>query len=136
MVLDFTECLRQNSTGKELKFAVKIYEIKIRWYKTWISVMYFWLKFPKRSKLCKVQKHFWDVFESFLAIIFPFILPWRGSLLYRNQFNGLPCKTMTWFLYDRVLRHERVNYFCKPFDHRRLTGSWICLCTSKLREFE
>ena len=43
-------------------------------------------------------------------------LSWRRSLSYRNQTIDLLCKsiinglqTMDWFLYERDLRHERVN---------------------------
>ena len=36
----------------------------------------------------------------------------RGtSLLYRNQSNDLVYKSMDWYLYDRDLRHERVNSY-------------------------
>ena len=34
----------------------------------------------------------------------------RMSLSNRNQSTDLLCKSMDWFLYDRNLRHERVNY--------------------------
>ena len=33
------------------------------------------------------------------------------SLLYRNQSIDLESKSMGWFLYDRDLCHERVNFF-------------------------
>ena len=36
-------------------------------------------------------------------------LSWRRSLLYRNQSIVLQNKWMDWFLYDKNLRHERVN---------------------------
>ena len=36
-------------------------------------------------------------------------LSWRWSLSYRNQSIDLHSKLMDWFLYGRVLRHERVN---------------------------
>ena len=35
--------------------------------------------------------------------------PWLRSLLYRNQFIDLQNKSMDWFLYDKNLRHEKVN---------------------------
>ena len=35
---------------------------------------------------------------------------WRRSQSYRNQYIDLLCKSMDRFLYDRDLRHERVNY--------------------------
>ena len=37
-------------------------------------------------------------------------LSWRWSLLYRNQSICTQTKSMDWFLYDNVLRHERVKY--------------------------
>ena len=36
-------------------------------------------------------------------------LSWRKFLSYRNQFINLIYKSVDWFLYDRDLRHERVN---------------------------
>ena len=36
-------------------------------------------------------------------------LSWQSSLSYRNQSIDLQSKTLDWFLYDRDLRHERVN---------------------------
>ena len=37
----------------------------------------------------------------------------RRFLSYRNQSIDLLCKSMNWFLYDRDLRHERINsYVC------------------------
>ena len=36
-------------------------------------------------------------------------LSWRRSLLYKNQSIDLLNKSMDWFLYDKNLRHERVN---------------------------
>ena len=35
---------------------------------------------------------------------------WRRSLTYRNQSTDFHSKSMDWFLYDRDLRHERVNF--------------------------
>ena len=32
------------------------------------------------------------------------------SVSYKNQSIDLLCKSMDWFLYDRDLRHERVNW--------------------------
>ena len=37
------------------------------------------------------------------------ILSWWRSLSYRSQSTDLLCKSMKWFLYDRDLRHEKVN---------------------------
>ena len=36
---------------------------------------------------------------------------WRRSLSYRNQSIDLQSKSMDWFLYDKDLRHERLNSF-------------------------
>ena len=36
-------------------------------------------------------------------------LSWRGSLSYRNQSIDLQSKSMDWLLYERDLRHGRVN---------------------------
>ena len=36
-------------------------------------------------------------------------LSWRRSLSYRNHSMDLHSKSINWFLYDRVLRHERVK---------------------------
>ena len=38
------------------------------------------------------------------------ILSWRRSLSYRHQSIGLQSKSMDWFLYDRDLCRERVNF--------------------------
>ena len=38
-------------------------------------------------------------------------LSWQRSLSYRNQSIKLLCKSMDRFLYDRDLRHKRVNIF-------------------------
>ena len=36
-------------------------------------------------------------------------VPWRRSLSYRNQASDRQSKSINWFLYDRDLRHQRVN---------------------------
>ena len=36
-------------------------------------------------------------------------LSWRRPLSYRKQSIDSLCKSMDWFLYDKGLRHERVN---------------------------
>ena len=50
-------------------------------------------------------------------------LSWRRSLSYRNQCTDLLCKSMDWFLFDRDLRHERVN-------------SWVLWNYSLLKRFK
>ena len=47
--------------------------------------------------------------SEFLMIFVPLTLSKRRSLLYRNQSADLLCKSKDWLLYDRDLRHERVN---------------------------
>ena len=42
-------------------------------------------------------------------ILVNFKLSRRRSLLYRTQSIDLESNSMDWFLYDRDLRHERVN---------------------------
>ena len=62
-------------------------------------------------------------------------LSWRRPLSYRNQSTGLRSKSMDWFLYDNVLRHERVNrnlHFCTEIllfsmQQRNLTLLYIIL---------
>ena len=39
----------------------------------------------------------------------PLTLSWQRSLSYRNQFIDLQSKSIDWFLYDKGIRHERVN---------------------------
>ena len=34
-----------------------------------------------------------------------------GVPSYQNQSTDVLCKSMDWFLYDRELRHERVNEY-------------------------
>ena len=36
-------------------------------------------------------------------------LSWRSSLSWRKQSIDLLCKSMDWLLYDREIRHEKVN---------------------------
>ena len=40
-------------------------------------------------------------------------LSWRRPLSYRNQSIDLLCKSVDWFLYDKILRHERVKFIEK-----------------------
>ena len=44
--------------------------------------------------------------EILLMIKSLLTLSWLWTLLFRNQFIYLLCKSMDWFLYLRVLRHE------------------------------
>ena len=39
----------------------------------------------------------------------PLTLSWQRSVSYRNQFIDLQSKSIDWFLYDKGIRHERVN---------------------------
>ena len=45
----------------------------------------------------------------FKATIVVLTLSWPRFLSYRSQFIDLLCESMDWFIYDRDLRHERVN---------------------------
>ena len=62
----------------------------------------------------------------------------RGtSLSYRNQSNDLVYKSMDWFLYDRDLRHERVNsYFQLEPLLQVLTVSNLWHATSRVEPVE
>ena len=51
--------------------------------------------------------HTTDVVLVFLLL--NLTLSWRGSLSYSNQSIDFQRKSMDWFLYDRVLRHEIVK---------------------------
>ena len=48
-------------------------------------------------------------------VSFMLTLSWRRFLSYRNQSIDLLSKSVDWFLYDRNLRHERVNF--QPIQH-------------------
>ena len=48
---------------------------------------------------------------------FSLIHSWRRSVSYSNQ---LQSKSMNWFLYDRTLRHERVNLLGNSYIHKHL----------------
>ena len=60
------------------------------------------LRFNKTRETCKNRLGAWWM-KSVLK------LSWRKSLLCRIQSMDLQSKSMDWFLYDRNLRHERVN---------------------------
>ena len=76
-------------------------------------------------------------------------LSWRSFLSYRNQSIDLFCKSMNWFLYDRGLRHERINgllsksklfeqIFFKigvPKNFAILSGNHLCLSIFLIRFF-
>ena len=100
---------------KRLKNQSKLDKTRKLWC---LYLCYFFRASPKNSflrgrldtKLC-----------SFTIVIFP-IFPnfsrsqvlthsWQRSLSYRNQSIDFQSKSMDWFLYDRDLRHERVNSF-------------------------
>ena len=61
--------------------------------------------------------------ELFVVGYKPLTLPWRRPLSYRNQSIDLQSKSMDWFLYDKGLRHERVNFFGKKLQLKYLTDS-------------
>ena len=48
------------------------------------------------------------MFQNLLFVV-TLTLSCQRSLSYRNQSIDLQCKSMDWFLYDRDLRHEKVN---------------------------
>ena len=76
--------------------------------KTWtLSLVQLYLLFPKtrRGQVLPSPNGYYGTGQSFLNLT----LSWRRSLSYRNQSIDLLCKSMDWFLYDSVLRHERVK---------------------------
>ena len=63
-----------------------------------------------------IQDAFWTSYERSVYLLCPEDIG-RGcfcqvdlTLSYRNQSIELLCKLMDWFLYDRDLHHERVNW--------------------------
>ena len=57
--------------------------------------------------LCKRRASL--VYTLYYRYVLPLTLSWRRSLSYRNQSIDLQGKSMNWFLYDKDLRHERVE---------------------------
>ena len=53
-------------------------------------------------------------------------LSWWRSLSYRNQSIGLLCKSMDWFLYDRDIRHKKVN------EHENAWCLWMSIYLQKI----
>ena len=63
---------------------------------------------------------------------------WPRCLSHRSQSIDLLCKSMDWFLYDRDLRHERVNWFFLlhlMFRNRPFTGVPWQSCSEYSKEF-
>ena len=58
-------------------------------------------------ELTALAKDVWQGFEH--ASVIALTLLWWRSLSYRNQSIDLQNKSIYWFLYDRDLRHERIN---------------------------
>ena len=61
-----------------------------------------------------LENFFVSLFFCFLRIcldlrMISLSLTRQRSLSYRNQSNDLLCKSMHWFLYDRDLRHKKLN---------------------------
>ena len=69
----------------------------------------------------------WSLSEFYLFLNFclELTLSWQRSLLYRNQFSDLLCKSIDWFLYYRDLRHERVIEYWLYFLQNRVIN-WFC----------
>ena len=52
-----------------------------------------------------------ELFSRVGSIVVPKLtLSWQRSRLYRNQSTDLLCNSMIWLLYNRDLRHERINW--------------------------
>ena len=85
---------------------------------------YWWL-FQKSGQW---NSHVWwqfifiNYFENCDARKFTLIfltLSWLKSLLYKNQFIDLLCKSVDWFLYDTDLLHERVKVYWRTQKRQR-----------------
>ena len=56
----------------------------------------------QNKQINKQKKSKYEKYPPYTAAIFPLTLSWRRPLSYRNQ-------SIDWFLYDNVLRHERIK---------------------------
>ena len=91
-------CIRSQvySPCKSIKSPSDVYDLVFVFLKSWDK---YWLS---------------DIFRDYREVKWVWkglTLLWRGSLSYRNQSIDFFCKSMDWFLYNRGLRHERINYF-------------------------
>ena len=59
------------------------------------------ISFSEHFEKCKNP---WTFINWFLLTV-----SWQRSLTYSNQPTDLLCISMDWFLYDRILHHERVK---------------------------
>ena len=67
------------------------------------------MKNKSRNKVSLTDKYSDLMIENLFQTL---TLSWWRCLSYRNQSIYLLCKSIDWFLYDRNLRHERVNLLC------------------------
>ena len=65
----------------------------------------------KKKKIIQLKNQN-TVFELICKCYSSFNSSLTEVLSYRTQSTDLLCKSMDWFLYDRDLRHERVNKIC------------------------
>ena len=103
----------------------------------------FWFKgYQSDWKRISSRVFFWEcsVFWTVEFSGFFLTLLWRRSLLSRNQSIDLPSKSVDWFLYDRALRHKRVNdlnkhcYYVHSVTHKNKNKAFrIRKCKIKCR---
>ena len=84
-------------TSKLKPYAKKLL-LKIKW-KDMKKAIFFQEKKKNKTRHVILEKSILDIVHLTLS--------WRRPLSYRNQSIDFLCKSMDWFLYDNVLRHER-----------------------------
>ena len=90
----------------------------------------------RTEKLMKLSKNVWMIVLSVTVLMVQGLtLSWRRSKSYRNQSIDLQSKPIDWFLYDRDLRHERVDVklalreklrrlLGRIWEHRKISYMW------------
>ena len=74
--------------------------------KFFVNVLFLYFSIPSKLKMMWVPRIiFKGAFNS-----------WRKSLSYGKQSIDLQCKPVDWFLYDKDLRHERVETLSNIYD--------------------
>ena len=90
----------------------------------------------RTEKLMKLSKNVWMIVLSVTVLMVQGLtLSWRRSKSYRNQSIDFQSKPIDWFLYDRDLRHERVDvklalreklrrFLGRIWEHRKISYMW------------
>ena len=85
---------------RSLKFTVKFITFTLCWASTFFQFINIMFKMSKGTIEQLSEAAVWKC---------SLIVSWQKSISYRNQSIYLFCKSMGWFLYDRDLRHKRVE---------------------------